>query len=96
MSSHHATPAARCGPFFIEGRTHLPSEGDLHSRILHSAACFIPLTAATITSPFLRTQHEQTVVINRDRIDYVISSVIAVGDIVEQVESSSGQSRIAS
>jgi hypothetical protein len=91
---HHQI-AVSCGPFFIEGRTHLPFEGDLHSRILTSAACFIPLTAATISSPFLPTQHEQTVVINRDRIDYVISSVIAVGDILEQVESSS-RSRFSS
>ena len=83
---HHI--AVSCGPFFIEGRTHLPAEGDLRTRILNGHACFIPLTSATITSPFLTTKHEQTVVLNRDRIDYVISSVIAIGDIVEQMDSS--------
>jgi len=80
--------AVSCGPFFIEGRTHLPAEGDLRDRILSGASSFIPLTSATITSPFLPTMHEQTVMVNRDRIDYVISNVIAIGDIVDQVESS--------
>jgi hypothetical protein len=31
---------------------------------------------------------EHAVVVNRERIDYVISSVIAIGDIVDQVDSS--------
>ncbi|RIK36141.1 MAG: hypothetical protein DCC58_19635 [Chloroflexi bacterium] len=83
---HHV--AVSCGPFFIEGRTHLPSEGDLRSRILNGSNRFLPLTAATITSPFLPAMHEQAVVINRERIDYVISSVISIGDIVEQVDTS--------
>lgn len=86
FTRHHI--AVSCGPFFVEGRTHLPAEGDLRARILSGNACFIPLTSATITSPFLPAMHEQTVVLNRDRIDYVISSVIAIGDIVDQVESS--------
>lgn len=85
FSRHHV--AISCGPFFIEGRTHLPATSDLRARILNSPACFIPLTDATITAPFLPALREHTVVVNRDCIDYVISNVIAVGDVVEQAES---------
>jgi len=83
---HHI--AVSSGPFFIEGRTHLPAEGDLRTRILSGSSRFIPLTGATVTSPFLPTMQEHAVVVNRERIDYVISSVIAIGDIVDQVDSS--------
>ena len=77
---HHI--ALSCGPFFIEGRAHLAPGGNIESKIFHSAQRFIPLTDATITSPDMPTSSESTVLINRERIDYVIVNVISVGDIL--------------
>jgi hypothetical protein len=77
---HHI--ALSCGPFFIEGRAHLPPGGNVEHKIFDSAQRFIPLTDATITSPDMPTSTEATVLVNRERIDYVIVNVISVGDIL--------------
>jgi hypothetical protein len=77
---HHI--ALSCGPFFIEGRAHLPPGGNVESKIFDSAQTFIPLTGATITSPDMPISSEATVLVNRERIDYVIVNVISVGDIL--------------
>jgi hypothetical protein len=82
---HHI--ALSCGPFFIEGRAHLPPDGDLERKLFDSPHQFIPLTGATISSNSMPVISEQAVLVNRDRIDYVIANVISIGDgIVEHEE----------
>lgn len=80
-----------CGPFFIEGRAHLPPGGNVEQKIFESAQRFIPLTGATISSPTMPVTNEATVLVNRERVDYVIVNVISVGDILARDKSSDGK-----
>lgn len=61
-----------CGPFFIDGSVHLPPGGDLRARFFSASLPFVPVTNARIASSRFTQFTEQTVLVNRERIDYII------------------------
>jgi hypothetical protein len=54
---------ANVGPFWVRGRIHLPSAGDMHNYIRGATGSFIPLTDITVSG---HDQHAgQTALVNR-------------------------------
>ncbi|HET9014603.1 MAG TPA: hypothetical protein VFN57_03350 [Thermomicrobiaceae bacterium] len=61
------------GPFFIEGDAHVPPGGTIETRLVSVFLPFIALTDARIASSVLPAFAEDTVLVNREQIDHVLS-----------------------